>query len=96
MRQPEPAEKQWQTLLALVLSALGIALSLVEAVSVMVVGVLPVDIDPVEYQRPCRWVIWHGRLFYPRFITAGFSAQSLPIGGKGCSEVAGYRSVRIG
>ena len=41
MLQPEPAEKQWQTLLALVLSALGIALSLVEAVSVIVMGLLP-------------------------------------------------------
>ena len=38
MLQPEPAEKQWQTLLALVLSALGIALSLVEAVSVIVMS----------------------------------------------------------
>ncbi|HCU57237.1 MAG TPA: hypothetical protein DF984_03260 [Anaerolineaceae bacterium] len=41
MRQSEPAEKQWQTILALVLSALGIALSLVEAVSVIVMGLLP-------------------------------------------------------
>lgn len=60
MQQPEPTEKQWQTLLALVLSALGIALSLVEAVSVVVVGLLPLDIDSagISATMPVGYLAW--------------------------------------
>ena len=60
MQQPESTEKQWQTLLALVLSALGIALSLVEAISVVVLGLLPLDIDSagIITTMPVGYLAW--------------------------------------
>jgi hypothetical protein len=60
MQQPEPVEKQWQTILALVLSALGIALSLFEALGVVVIGSLPLQIDLVEVNQtmPVGYLAW--------------------------------------
>ena len=60
MQQPEPVEKQWQTILALVLSALGIAFSLLEAFSVIVGGLLPLDIDSrgISATMPVGYLAW--------------------------------------
>lgn len=60
MIESEPAEKQWQSILALVLSALGIALSVIEAFSVIVLGLFSgvLDFEGRLATMPMGFLAW--------------------------------------
>ena len=95
MTQYDPAEKHWQTILALVLSALGMALSLFEAISVIVVGLLPSNPDSANIitTMPAGFLVWSfilsALLLLPVFLLSIYRLQR-----KGDPEVAGYEPTR--
>jgi hypothetical protein len=85
MTQYDPAEKQWQTILALVLSALGMALSLFEAISVIVVGLLPSNPDSANIitTMPAGFLVWSfilsALLLLPVFLLSIYRLQGKAI-----------------
>ena len=87
MEQPNPAEKQWQTILALVLSALGIALSLFETFSILVVGLLPMDFGSIEISMtmPVGLLAWSSILsavlLLPVFLLSLYHLRGKPVPG---------------